>query len=60
MTRRATLGMAVAVLFILVNVAGLAWAAAAGEVAHAGLHAVLALVAAHLVGRAGARRIARY
>ncbi len=59
MTRRATIGMAVAVLFILVNVAGLAIAAVAGEVAHAALHAVLALVTAHLIGRAAARRIAR-
>ncbi len=59
MTRRATIGIVVAVLFIVVNVAGVAMAAVAGEVAHAGLHVVLALGTAHLVGRAMARRIAR-
>ena len=44
MSRRATIWMAVAVIFILGNIGGGIYAAAQGEPMHAGLHAVLTLV----------------
>ena len=54
MSRRATIWLAVAVIFILGNIAGGIYAAAQGEAMHAGLHAVLTLaglLAAMVLGR---------
>lgn len=48
MKGRFGIGLALAVLFTLVNVGGGIYAGAMGEVPHAGLHGVLALVGAYV------------
>ena len=56
--RRARILWLLAVLFTLINVAGLVWAALAGEMRHALLHVVLMLLGVHLTRRLAARRAA--
>ena len=56
MDRRSKRWMAAALLFLLVNVAGAAYAAMQGEIRHAGLHIVLLLPGLYLVRRLAANR----
>jgi hypothetical protein len=56
MTRRAKVWLAVAVVFILVNLGGGVFAAAQGELLHAGIHAGLLLLGVSLVSRLAPRR----
>lgn len=56
MRRRFTIGLVLAVLFTLGNVAGGLYAGMMGEVRHAGLHFVLALVGAYVAWLVAARR----
>jgi hypothetical protein len=56
MTRRSKVWLAV--LFILINFAGGVYAAAEGELLHAGVHAGLLLLGAYAVGRLARRRSA--
>lgn len=60
MTPRSRIWLVLAVLFVVVNLAGAAFAAARGELLHACIHAVLLLVGAYFVGRLAARRIDSY
>jgi hypothetical protein len=61
MTRRSKVWLVVAVLFMLVNLAGGVMAALQGEVLHAGMHAVLVLVGQFFVYRlVSRRRVASY
>ena len=60
MTRRAKIWLTVAVLFILVNVAGTVVAAVQGELTHAIMHAGLAYLTTFLVWRFMPRRVASY
>jgi hypothetical protein len=59
MTRCSKVWLAVAVLFILVNLGGGVFAAAQGELIHAGIHAGLLLLGASLVWRLAPRGYAR-
>jgi hypothetical protein len=56
MTRRSKVWLVVGVLFILVNFGGGVYAAAEGELLHAGAHAGLLLLGAYLVRRLVPRR----
>jgi hypothetical protein len=56
MKRRPVLGLVLAALFTLGNVAGGVYAAAMGEMRHAGLHVVLTLVGAWLTWQLARRR----
>jgi hypothetical protein len=49
MTRRAKIGLVMAVLFLLVNLGGAAFAAIGGELLHTGIHAGLLLLGVGLV-----------
>ena len=60
MTRRSKIWLAVAVLFLLVNLAGGAYAILQGELLHAALHAALLVLVAYLLGRLAARRVESY
>lgn len=51
MTRRARIGLVVAVLFGLVNLGGLGYAVAMGELLHSVVHAVLFAIGAYLAWR---------
>lgn len=51
MTRRARIGLVVAVLFSLLNLGGLGYAVAMGELLHSVVHAVLFAVGAYLAWR---------
>ena len=51
MTWRSKIWPVVGVLFIVINVAGAGFAVAAGELMHAGIHAVLVLPGAYLLWR---------
>jgi hypothetical protein len=59
MTRRSKVGLVVAVLFTLVNLAGVGFAAAAGELLHAGIHLVLLIPGAYFVWRFAPKRDGR-
>jgi len=59
MTLRSKLWRVLVVLFILVNWLGAGYAAAQGELLHAGLHAGLLFLAAYLVSRGVDRPQAR-
>ncbi|HEY9514915.1 MAG TPA: hypothetical protein VIQ74_04470 [Gemmatimonadaceae bacterium] len=59
MTRRSKIWLVVAVLFSFVNLAGAIFAAAQGEMLHAGVHAALVLPGAYLAWRLVPRRDAR-
>jgi hypothetical protein len=50
----------VAVLFLLINIAGGAYSAWQGEWLHTGIHAVLALLGEYVVWRLTSRRVAEY
>jgi hypothetical protein len=56
MTRRSRIWLAVAVLFSVVNLAGAGFAAARGELLHAGTHVGLALLGAYVAWRLVPRR----
>lgn len=56
MKRRSVLGLVLAALFTLGNVAGGVYAAAMGEIRHAGLHVFLALVGAWFTWQLARRR----
>lgn len=56
MKRRFTVGLVLAVLFTLANIGGGVYAGLMGEIPHAGLHAVLALVGVSLTWLVVARR----
>jgi hypothetical protein len=56
MTRRAKIGLVMAVLFLLVNLGGAAVAAIGGELLHAGIHAGLLLLGVCLVWWLTSRR----
>jgi len=56
MKRRIPVGLVLAVLFTLLNVAGGVYAGAMGEVRHAGLHLVLSLAGGWLAWVLAARR----
>ena len=58
MSRRFKFWLAVAVVFLAGNFAGLWMAIAEGQYIHACIHAALALVTALILGRTVARRIA--
>jgi hypothetical protein len=60
MTPRSRVWIVVAVLFLLINVAGGAFAAWQGEWVHTGVHAVLALLGELWVWRLTSRRVAEY
>jgi hypothetical protein len=60
MTRRYKIWLALAVLFLGINVGGAWMAIMAREAHHAGVHVVLAFAAAVLVGQLVARRIENY
>jgi hypothetical protein len=60
MTRRAKIWRVVAVLFVVVNLAGGVYAALRGEVLHAGIHAALMLLGQYAVWRLTPRRVASY
>jgi hypothetical protein len=57
---RSRIWLVVAVLFLLVNVAGGAYSAWQGEWLHTGIHAVLALLGEYWVWRLTSRRVAEY
>ena len=59
MTRRSKVWLVLAVLFTLVNLAGIVFAAAAGEVAHTALHVVLSVLGAIVVKLLASTRNAR-
>jgi hypothetical protein len=59
-TPRSKVWLVVAVLFLLINVAGGAYSAWQGEWAHTGMHAVLALLGEYWVWRLTSRRAADY
>lgn len=56
MKRRVSVGLVLAVLFTLVNIGGGVYAGVLGEVRHAGLHFVLAIVGFYLARLVIARR----
>jgi len=56
MQRRSRIWIAVGVLFTLGNIAGAVYAGAMGEMRHAGLHVVLAVVGAYVTRLIAARR----
>ena len=56
MRRRFTIGLVLAALFTLVNIGGGVYAGMMGEVRHAGLHVVLALVGAYVTWLVAVRR----
>ncbi|HEX5830823.1 MAG TPA: hypothetical protein VFY16_07590 [Gemmatimonadaceae bacterium] len=60
MTRRSKVWLAVAVLFIVVNVIGAVMAALQGELLHTGMHVALVLLGEYFVWRLAARRVAHY
>ncbi len=60
MSQRSKIGLAVAVVFLLVNLWGLVIAALAGEALHAGLHVLLAATTIPVLRRLAARRVAAY
>jgi hypothetical protein len=60
MTRGIKVWLVVAVLFSLVNLAGMWIAAVRGEVLHTSAHAGLLLVGAYAVWRLARRRVAAY
>jgi hypothetical protein len=60
MTARFKVLLVVAVLFFALNVGGAGVALLGGELAHAGVHAALALLSAYVLGRLAARRIESY
>ena len=60
MSQGPKIGLAVAVVFLLVNLGGLVLAALAGEVLHAGLHIVLAAATIPVLRRIAARRVAAH
>jgi hypothetical protein len=55
-TRRSKVWLVVAVLFVVVNLGGGVFAAAQGELLHAGTHAGLLLLGVYAVGRLARRR----
>ena len=59
MTRRSKVWLVAAVLFTLLNVGGGVFAAFQGELPHAAVHVVLALLGAYLATRLAPRRYAR-
>ena len=59
MTRRAQGWLVIAALFLVANVGAAGFAAAYGELPHAGIHALLAILGTYLVWRLAARRGAR-
>lgn len=59
MTRRSKVWLVVAVLFSLVNLGGAGYAAARGELLHAGLHVALLLLGTYVVLRLAPRSDAR-
>ena len=60
MSQRSKIGLAMAVVFLLVNVGGLAYAVIFGEVLHATVHLVLAAATLPVLRRLGARRVPAY
>lgn len=60
MTRRSKVWLAVAVLFIVVNLIGAVMAALQGELLHTGIHAGLVLLGEYFVWRLAQRRVAHY
>jgi hypothetical protein len=58
MSRGTKVGLVVAVLFVLINLAGAGIAAASGEWIHTGLHAVLVVAGELVVWRLARRRVA--
>ncbi len=60
MSRRSTIWLVIAVLFLLLNAAGAAWAALQGELIHTVVHAVLTVLSVYAVRRILAPRAAGY
>lgn len=60
MTRRSKIWLVVAVLFTFANLVGAGYAAMQGELLHTGIHALLMLLGAYLVGRLVARSVESY
>jgi hypothetical protein len=56
MKRRFTIGLVLAALFTILNIGGGVYAGMMGEMRHAGLHVVLALVGAYVTWLVAARR----